>query len=86
VDVKIKKRIFLILASVMTLPAIAADFDPVIMHGRVMDPEAMRDQIADKRLTQESYEQLLKDGPGRQIVTLVPANQGRVEYWLQTRT
>jgi len=42
------------------------------------------DPIADKRLTQESYEQLLKDDPGRQIVAFVPANQGWVEYWLQT--
>jgi len=41
------------------------------------------DPIADKRLTFESYQELMRTDPGRTIVAFVPANQGWVQYWLR---
>jgi len=41
------------------------------------------DPITDKRLTLESYQQLMKEDPAREIIAFVPANQGWPQYWLR---
>ena len=43
----------LVATFVLTLPAIAADYDLVINNGRVMDPETMFDDVANVGITKD---------------------------------
>jgi len=48
-----------------------------------IDYKDIYDPITDSRLTLETYQQLLKDDPAREIIAFVPANQPWPQYWLR---
>jgi len=55
---------FMALLLALALPAMAADYDLVILNGRVMDPETMRNEIANAGIKVVGYGHL----PGKRAL------------------